>query len=362
METFYIQENYQEKVESPRREKWSDFAEYSSLHGFRNVYVRASLWVRVLWLVLLLACTGWVLYSIYSSIKKYFQFPIATTIRIKYPKDGMPFPAVSLCPMTTFTKTRISMTDDNPWFETLGLDLPACNATAHVRAGRPCGEALLCCCSGHNVDDISVALNNCTEDYKKELLDVIKKDKNSFNDREFHKAYGPNFRRMMIRNTCEFMTLDDKCSYKDFVPTMTELGLCYTFNSGRDGKKVLNVSYGDTSTGLSLILDLNLNDHMAGAFNEGIRIIVHDQGVYINPANSVLVAPGTHAQISVKRKVVSTADCISVHECRAALTPLKNETSALGKKVSIWVLKHESPKKKKPLSPMIKNNHATLTS
>lgn len=83
---------------------------------------------------------------------------------------------------------------------------------------------------------------------------------------------------------------------------MTERGVCFTFNSGRNGKEAFNVSYGDTSTGLSLILDLNLNDHLVGTFSEGIRIIVHDQGVYINPAKNVLVAPGSYAQISVKRK------------------------------------------------------------
>ena len=225
---------------------------------------------------------------------------------IHHPNEGMPFPAVTLCPMTTFAKIKISLTDDHPWFEAKGVNLPACNATAHVRAGRPCGEALLCCCADHDVNDISVAFSTCTEDYKKELLDVIKKDKKSFNNREFHKAYGPKLGEMMIPYTCKFNVMDPGCSYKDFVPKMTELGLCYTFNSGRDGKKVLNVSFGDISTGLNLILDLNLNDHMADAFSEGMRIIVHDQGVYINSAHSVLVAPGSHAQISVKRKVVST--------------------------------------------------------
>ena len=223
---------------------------------------------------------------------------------IHHPKEGMPFPAVTLCPMTKFAKSKISMRDDNPWFEALGLNLPACNATAHVRAGRPCGEALICCCSGYNVDEIS--FSNCTEDYKKELLDVIKEDKNYFNDREFHKVYGPKLWEMMIPYTCKF-NVNAGCSYKDFVPKMTQLGLCHTFNSARDGKKVLNVSFGDISTGLSLILDLNLNDHMAETFSEGMRIIVHDQGVYINLAHSVLVAPGTHAQISIRRKVVSTA-------------------------------------------------------
>lgn len=305
VKTFYIQDSPHAKGEGARREKWSDFAESSSLHGLRNVFVRSSPYVRIFWLVLLLAFTAWVLYSMYSSIFKYFQYPIATVIRIRYPEEGMQFPAVSLCPMTSFTRTKIFMTDDDPQFESLGLDLPSCKATAHVRKGRPCGEALLCCCSDHSAEDVSVALSNCTDDYKKELQEIIRKDKKLFDDKKFQQAYGPSLWRMIIPGTCIFAALrNGGCSYKDFIPTMSDHGVCFTFNSGRDGKEAMNVSYGDTSTGLSMILDLNLNDHLVGAFSEGIRIIVHDQGVYINPAKNVLVAPGSYAQISVKRKEV----------------------------------------------------------
>lgn len=305
VKTFYIQDSPPAKGEGTRREKWSDFAESSSLHGLRNVFVRSSPYVRIFWLVLLLAFTAWVLYSMYSSIFKYFQYPIATVIRIRYPEEGMRFPAVSLCPMTSFTRTKIFMTDDDPQFESLGLDLPSCKATAHIRKGRPCGEALLCCCSDHSAEDVSVALSNCTDDYKKELQEIIRKDKKLFDDKKFQQAYGPSLWRMIIPGTCIFAALQNGgCSYKDFIPTMSDHGVCFTFNSGRDGKEAMNVSYGDTSTGLSMTLDLNLNDHLVGAFSEGIRIIVHDQGVYINPAKNVLVAPGSYAQISVKRKEV----------------------------------------------------------
>lgn len=306
METFFIQADAErDKGEKPRREKWTDFAESTSLHGFRFIFARASFWVRLLWIILLLSFTGYVIFSMYSSIKKYFTYPIATVMKIYHPQEGLQFPAVTLCPMTTLTKTRISMTDNNPWFSKLGLNIAACNATAPVRAGRPCGEALLCCCSIQDVNEISVALSNCTEDYKKDLLEVIKKNKGSFNERKFHKAYGPNIRRMMIPNTCRFGS-NESCSHEDFDSIVTELGLCYSFNAARHGEKVRNASYGDISSGLSLILDLNLQDHMVGSsYSEGIRIIAHHQGVYINPWNSVLVAPGTHAQISVRRKVVS---------------------------------------------------------
>lgn len=307
IETFFIQPHAeQDKEEKPRREKWTDFAENTTLHGFHFIFTRASLWVRLLWIFLLLGFTAYVIFSIYSSIYKYFTYPIATIMQIYHPQEGLQFPAVTLCPMTTLSKTRISMTDEEPWFNNLGLNIAACNTTAAVRAGRPCGEALLCCCASYSTDEISVVLPNCTEDYKKDLLEVIKKNKESFNNRQFHEAYGPNIRRMIVPGTCQYGLSVEGCSHEDFDPIVTDLGLCYSFNAARHGQQVLNAFYGDTSSGLSLVLDLNLHDHMVGSFSEGIWIIVHHQGVYINPSNRLLVAPGTHAQISVKRKVVST--------------------------------------------------------
>lgn len=307
IQAFFIQRHAEQgKEEKPRREKWTDFADNTTLHGFHYIFTRTSPWVRLVWIFFLLGFTAYVMYSIYSSIHKYFTYPIATTMKIYHPEDGMQFPAVTLCPTTTLSKTRISMEDKDPSFDKLGLNIAACNTTAAVRAGRPCGEALLCCCTDYTNSQISVVIPNCTEDYRKDLLEVIKKKKQSFNDRQFHEAYGPSIRKMIIPTTCHYGLSEEGCSQKDFDPVVTELGLCYSFNAARHGEEVLKAFHGDTLSGLSLVLDLNLHDHMIGHYFEGIWVIVHHQGVYINPWNRILVAPGTHTEISVKRKVVST--------------------------------------------------------
>ena len=78
VKTFYIQDSPHAKGEGARRETWSDYS-------LRNVFVRSSPNVRIFWRVLLLAFSALVLYSMYRSIYKYFQYPIATVIRIRYP-------------------------------------------------------------------------------------------------------------------------------------------------------------------------------------------------------------------------------------------------------------------------------------
>ena len=334
--TFFIQRHAEQDEETLRREKWTDFADNTTLHGFHFIFTRASPWVRLVWIFFVLGFTGYVIFSIYNSIYKYFTYPIATVMNIYHPKEGLQFPAVTLCPMTTLSKRKISMRDEEPSFNKLGLNIAACNITAAVRAGRPCGEALLCCCADYSADsEISVVLPNCTEDYRKDLLEVIQSKKDSFNDRQFHEAYGSDIRRMIVPRTCQYGLSDEGCSHKDFDPVVTDLGVCYSFNAARHGEQVLKAFQGDTLSGLSLVLDLNLNDHMVGSSSEGIWIIVHHQGVYINPWNRILVAPGTRTEISVKRKVVSTwymvaGSELSSNATRHEMTKWRNSSTGEG--------------------------------
>lgn len=295
----------QEQNFPTRSHTWRDFSENSTLHGFKYIFVRRPFWARVVWLILLMTCTGYVIYSLCNSIIKYFDFPIATIMKIKYPDDTMPFPAITLCPMTMISKRKASMRDDDPNFIKLGLNIEACEATASVRAGRPCGEALLCCCfSSDIILDVETTIDNCTEDYKNELKAVLNSNKRLFNLRDFYKAYGLDLSRMIVPETCKFGSSDKPCTYRNFTEVVTNFGKCYSFNSA-PGDDVLQVSYGDLSAGLFLMLNLHTDDHQFGLLSEGIRVLVHNQGEYINPWNSALVAPGSHAQISIKRKVVS---------------------------------------------------------
>lgn len=294
----------QEQSLPTRSHTWRDFSENSTLHGFKYIFVRRSFWARVLWLILLMTFTGYVIYSLFNSIIKYFDFPIATIMNIKYPDETMPFPAITLCPMTMISKRKASMTDDDPNFIKLGLNIEACEATAGVRTGRPCGEALLCCCFSSDILDVEATIDNCTEDYKSELKTVLNSNKRLFNQRDFYKAYGLDLSRMIVPRTCQFGSSDEHCTYRNFTEVVTDFGKCYSFNSA-PGDDALQVSYGDPSAGLFLMLNLDIEDHQFGLLSEGIRVLVHNQGEYINPWNSVLVAPGSHAQISIKRKVVS---------------------------------------------------------
>ena len=88
---------------------------------------------------------------------------------------------------------------------------------------------------------------------------------------------------------------------------ITEFGLCYTFNSGKMGHRVLKVN----RAGVDFALKLQLNvqqDQYYGSLRDsaGFKVMVHDQDepAMINELGFA-IQPGTHTFCSLKKIVVS---------------------------------------------------------
>ena len=89
--------------------KWKEFAANTTVHGLRHV-VQASLPAcrRLVWAILLFAALGAYLYNSTISFKKYISRPIRTEISQETPRDGLKFPAVTICNLNQFMKTNCS--------------------------------------------------------------------------------------------------------------------------------------------------------------------------------------------------------------------------------------------------------------
>lgn len=84
---------------------------------------------------------------------------------------------------------------------------------------------------------------------------------------------------------------------------ISQHGLCYTFNSGRN-QDVRNVRNAHSTHGLSLTLDAQPEEYY-GPFSRdatGFKLVVHDQGHHPVMENEALeVSPGFKAIIKVTR-------------------------------------------------------------
>ena len=96
-------------------EMWQEFADDTTLHGIRYVIMKRHIILRLSWLVLLLASGGYYIFTVYRAFNKFYSRPINTVINTKHLNE-MDFPAVTICSLNLFAKSKVFMTDNNPLF------------------------------------------------------------------------------------------------------------------------------------------------------------------------------------------------------------------------------------------------------
>ena len=283
--------------------KWHEFVEGTTLHGIRHVFGNKKPWAKALWLLFLLASAAYFFYNTYKNFEKYYKFPMTTKLR-NINVRAMPFPAVSVCPSNIFQKSKIYALDNDSIFIDQGLNISACDLTAAVRKGRPCGHALLCCCviigaAFHASDFIS----NCTQEYKDELRDAINRKEELFDAAKFLSVYSQNITEMLT-SFSSFGPTFLHVKEGDFTETITDFGKCYTYNSGKPGYPIKTIQTIGSSRGLNLALDLNVDDYAMAMWTGGLRVVIHNQGEYFDLWNGVLVSPGTMVSMMVSQTKV----------------------------------------------------------
>ena len=108
----------------------------------------------------------------------------------------------------------------------------------------------------------------------------------------------------LVGPRCNFGWQNAPCTLNDFVPMVTDWGMCYTFNSGVDGKPIRKVDVGGVSSGLAFILDANVHEYTEGKFSEGFKVLIHGQGEYTDQWEGINVGPGQHVVIALSEKRV----------------------------------------------------------
>ena len=283
----------------------NEFIEATTLHGIRYIFARKRVCIRLLWLAILLTTAGFFLNSASKSVAKYYRFPISTKVSNKF-VSSLTFPAVSICPSNVVSKSKIYTSDSDDYFKTEGLNLSACSVTEAVREGSPCGHALLCCClSIPGQFKGSYFVPNCSKNYQTQLQSALSYSPKSFNKRQFLAKYSQSMKRMLGNKIiCYFGDFDSLCDATHFIQEVKEDGTCYTFNSGRPGHPIKKSYAEGTYGGLSIILDLNADDHMMVNWAKGIKLVVHNQGEFFSIWDGMLVSPGTFALVAISQKKV----------------------------------------------------------
>ena len=97
--------------------------------------------------------------------------------------------------------------------------------------------------------------------------------------------------------SCRF--LGQECNWRDFVPTSTPSGVCYTFNDGKQAP-VMKINGTGIRFALSLIVSIQQDEYNAALNHDaGIKISVHPQNEPPQPDELGSAIPPVRVRLSV---------------------------------------------------------------
>ena len=198
-------------------------------------------------------------------------------------------------------RSKIDTADEDENFVKMGLNISGCNETCKVRGNLTCGQAFLCIYTPWG----TALVKGCNRTMQQNIKNVLSRSSDRlFNKEEFHTKNGHDIASLTPSFLyCRFIKTT-MCSKGDFIPKLTQHGICFTFNSGNDGVLRRAIREGP-DFGLSVFLDVQMHETTFSQFSSGLKVIVHDQNTFVNRYNGFNIAPGTHASVGVKLKKVS---------------------------------------------------------
>lgn len=174
------------------RKKWRHFIDNSTLHGMQYVFNGETKVRSIIWTVFLVLGTAYFIFQSSVLLTRYYSYPITTKVTLKYEKNP-PFPAVTICNFNILKRSFVEKYKAEELIEYTFRD----------------SQLLF-------ENEINMSAINWSSF-------------EGLNMGEVYKQGGHKIKEMLIR--CEWS--GEKCDFRNFTETLTSMGLCYTFNSGK---------------------------------------------------------------------------------------------------------------------------------
>ncbi|XP_071847450.1 acid-sensing ion channel 1C-like [Apostichopus japonicus] len=249
------------------------FGEHTSLHGFRFFWgENSSRLRRIIWIIFLLIVYCFLGCALIDSVAKFFKFPVSTVISVTH-HPNMTFPAVTIC---NHNVIRSSYVMDN---ELLEETLKVINTGDDI---------------GYDWDSYDRHL--ATRDWN--LTKLALEGAHRLED-------------MLLQ--CTWKTYEN-CNVDWFTTTVTDFGVCYTFNS--EGN--YSVTRAGSSYGLQLRINIEQHKYSFSEFTgAGLRVLVHSHGERpLVKMAGFSVAPGFATDVAIKRSSIWNLQAPYVPFCK----------------------------------------------
>lgn len=258
--------SFRQRLLKKDRSRFNKYIQSTTTHGVVYVFIGKSKIRRLFWSVIVLTAAVGCLFNVSNRIIFLANGPTSTTVSI-VEADSVNFPAVTLCNLNLIRKSYLESVSP-------GLAEFIRNVFYSQGNDQLCKETV----EQLELEPNSVLVNES-------FPDLLWRGRHTSQDTIF---------------ACRFK--GQECSWRDFVPTLTPSGVCYTFNGGKQAP-ILKINGSGIRFALSLIVSIQQHEYNA-ALNQdaGVKISVHPQNEPPQPDDlGIAIPPGKNAFIGLKQ-------------------------------------------------------------
>ena len=258
---------WKERLFSKDSSTFNKYIESTTAHGVVRIFKSKSKIRRLFWLIVVLTAAGGCLYNISDRIQFLISSPTSTTISVTR-RTTLTFPAVTVCNLNNFRITELEMRNLTDLIQSAIFFVDE-------KGTKTCEEELESMFQSEN-------LNNVTY----EDLTVQARQSVQYFIIDCYFAGEP----------CGNLT-------EVFEPVFTNLGICYTFNSGKIKPLIQSKGTGQRQ-GLQLLVNVNQSEY-ATPVDAGVKIAIHTQSQPpLTDDQGIGVPTGRNAFISIKQQII----------------------------------------------------------
>lgn len=245
--------------------RFRTYIQATTAHGVVHIFTEPTFIRKLVWLVIVLGAATGCLYNCIDRIMFWASKPTSTTIMIAR-KQEMDFPAVTICNLNILRKDYL----ESVGLETLIRDSMFIDFL-EPEGIRSCNAQL------ERINVSNITYQSLLEEGKDALQNLIA--------------------------SCHFQGRPCSIDNRNFSPTMTRFGVCYTFNSGKGGTPIHKAHGTGSRLGLRLMVNVSQDQYVATTnYDAGVKIAVHHQSDPPQPDNHGIAAPtGKSAFVSIEQ-------------------------------------------------------------
>ncbi|XP_063955787.1 degenerin mec-10-like [Lytechinus pictus] len=281
--------------------------EVSSAHGVPNIQRASHPTIKLAWTVIFLAGTGVMTWQVVALFQAYFAWNYTVNLEVKFNRT-QDFPAITICNTNPMRKSGLE-TKDSKFQEIFDLDYNPSTATTEGGNEPPISMGSQ---SGSGPPEGQNERSENVQDWAQRVSQPLYYNSKSlhyarYRLRQVALANKSIEERISLGHSLDDMLLDCSwkgipCSPENFTQIYdSQLGNCYTFNSGQHGEQ-LNTHRPGSYFGLSLELFVEQDEYVEGMTQEaGFRVKIHHPSNMPFPAeDGILISPGFNTAIGLR--------------------------------------------------------------